>query len=127
MRELAECKKQLEAGLKSKVVHFAYCNGWYSPGLAQALQRLGFQSAVTTEDLPNLPGVDPFALKRKVLWENSSAGLFGTYSRALAACQMDDVFGTLSLQTPVLGARPTNSGSGGAEAGAGAEELRASG
>ena len=106
-RDLARCKADLEAGLKAPVTHFAYCNGWYSPGLAQALKNLGFRSAVTTEDLPNVPGVDPFALKRKVLWENSSAGTFGGFSRALAACQMDDVFGVLSLQTPVLGARPT--------------------
>jgi peptidoglycan/xylan/chitin deacetylase (PgdA/CDA1 family) len=111
-RDIAHCKAQLEAGLKARVTHFAYCNGWYSPGLAQALQRLGFRSAATTEDLPNLPGVDPFALKRKVLWENSSAGLLGGYSRALTACQMDDVFGTLSLQRPVLGARPTWFGPG---------------
>lgn len=106
-RDLARCKADLEAGLKLPVRHFAYCNGWYSPGLAQALQKLGFRSAVTTEDLPNLPGVDPFALKRKVLWENSSAGSFGAFSKALTACQMDDVFGVLSLQKPVLGARPT--------------------
>jgi hypothetical protein len=101
------------------------CNGWYSPGLAQGLQKLGFKSAVTTEDLPNLPGVDPFALKRKVLWENSSSGTFGTYSRALTACQIDDVFGVLSLQTPVLGARPTKFGSG--EPATGAGPLRAHG
>jgi len=125
-RDLAQCKAELEAGLKAPVRHFAYCNGWYSPGLAQALQKLGFRSAVTTEDLPNLPGVDPYALKRKVLWENSSAGVLGSYSRALTACQFDDVFGVLSLQTPVLGARPTRFGSE-PSAGSDAGELRAHG
>jgi peptidoglycan/xylan/chitin deacetylase (PgdA/CDA1 family) len=110
--ELARCKATLEAGLKAKVTHFAYCNGWYSPGIAQGLKRLGYASAVTTEDIPNLPGVDPYALKRKVLWENASTGPLGGYSRAVTACQLDDVFGALSLQTPVLGARPTNLGDG---------------
>jgi peptidoglycan/xylan/chitin deacetylase (PgdA/CDA1 family) len=125
-RDLARCKEELESGLGSRVRHFAYCNGWYSPGLAQALMKLGFRSAVTTEDLPNLPGIDPFALKRKVLWENSSAGPLGTYSRALTACQLDDVFGVLSLQTPVLGARPTNFGDESSK-GSAADDTRLSG
>jgi peptidoglycan/xylan/chitin deacetylase (PgdA/CDA1 family) len=116
-RDLRQCKTELEAGLRARVTHFAYCNGWYSPGLAQALRELGFTSAVTTEDLPNVPGVDPFALKRKVLWENSSRGALGEYSEALAACQLDDIFGALSLQAPVLGARPTNLGPARSEAG----------
>ncbi len=125
-RDLQQCKATLEAGLRAKVNHFAYCNGWYSPGIAQALQSLGFHSAVTTEDLPNTPGVDPFALKRKVLWENSSVGALGGYSEALTACQFDDVFGALSLQTPVLGARPTNLGPDTAKS-AGKSPLRAHG
>lgn len=110
VEELARCKAELEAGLGRPVRHFAYCNGWYSPGLAHALQRLGFASAVTTEDLPNLPGNDPYALKRKVLWENSSAGVFGKFSRALTACQFDDVFSQLELQRAVVGSRPTRWG-----------------
>jgi hypothetical protein len=61
--------------------------------------------------MPNAPGVDPFALKRKVLWEASSSGALGGYSPSLTACQLDDVFGLLSLQRPVLGVRPTNFGS----------------
>ena len=92
--------------------HFAYCNGWYSAGVAQALRAEGFVSAVTTEDMPNRPGVDPYALKRKVLWEMSSTGLFGGWSKALAACQFNHVFGMLALTKPVLGARPTRFGSG---------------
>lgn len=107
-REIAQCKAALEKGLKKPVRHFAYCNGFYSAGVAQALKAEGFQSAVTTEDLPNVPGVDPFALKRKVLWEGSSAGVLGSYSAPLAACQFDDTFTMLSVQKPVLGARPTN-------------------
>jgi len=111
-REIAQCKAVLEKGVKKPVRHFAYCNGYYNAGVAQALQAEGFVSAVTTEDMPNVPGGDPFALKRKVLWEASSAGVFGGYSEALAACQFEDTFGMLEMQKPVMGARPTNFDSG---------------
>jgi peptidoglycan/xylan/chitin deacetylase (PgdA/CDA1 family) len=111
-REIAACKSSLEKGVGRPVRHFAYCNGWYSAGVAQALRVEGFVSAVTTEDVPNMPGVDPFALKRKVLWEASSAGILGGWSKALASCQFNDTFGMLALQKPVLGARPTFFGSG---------------
>jgi peptidoglycan/xylan/chitin deacetylase (PgdA/CDA1 family) len=111
-REIAACKSVLEKGTGRPVRHFAYCNGWYSAGVAQALRAEGFVSAVTTEDMSNMPGVDPYALKRKVLWEMSSAGILGGWSKALAACQFNDTFGMLALQKPVLGARPTRFGSG---------------
>ena len=107
-REIAQCKAVLERGVRKPVRHFAYCNGYYSAGVAQALKAEGFVSAATTEDMPNAPGVDPFALKRKVLWEGSSCGVLGFYSRPLVACQFEDTFGMLALQKPVLGARPTN-------------------
>src|SRR5712664_596454 len=110
-REIALCKATIEKHLKKPIAHFAYCNGWYSAGVAQALRAEGFVSAVTTEDMSNMPGVDPYALKRKVLWEMSSAGILGGWSKALAACQFNDTFGVLALQKPVLGARPTRFGS----------------
>ena len=107
-REIAQCKAVIEKNLRKPVKHFAYCNGYYSAGVAQALKAEGFVSGVTTEDMPNVPGVDPYALKRKVLWEGSTMGIFGQYSPELAACQFDDTFGVLALQKPVAGARPTN-------------------
>jgi peptidoglycan/xylan/chitin deacetylase (PgdA/CDA1 family) len=107
-REIEQCRDAIELGVRRPVRHFAYCNGYYSAGIAQALQQAGFVSAVTTEDVANVPGVDPFALKRKVLWEASSLGALGGYSPSLTACQLDDVFGLLSLQRPVSGVRPTN-------------------
>ncbi|HYY51752.1 MAG TPA: polysaccharide deacetylase family protein, partial [Myxococcales bacterium] len=109
-REIAQCKATLEKGLKKPIRHYAYCNGYYSAGVAQALKAEGFVSAVTTEDMPNAPGVDPFALKRKVLWEGSSCGVLGFYSKPLVACQFEDTFGMLALQKPVMGAQPTNFG-----------------
>ncbi|MFZ5469175.1 MAG: polysaccharide deacetylase family protein [Myxococcota bacterium] len=105
-QELAESKAAIERETGSPVRDFAYCNGWYSDTLIAALVRHGFRSAVTTEDLPNVIGGDPFTLKRKVLWENFSLGALGEYSPALTACQLDDVFGFLGMTRPVLGRRP---------------------
>jgi peptidoglycan/xylan/chitin deacetylase (PgdA/CDA1 family) len=109
-REIAECKAVLEQGVGRPMRHFAYCNGYYSEGIARALREQGFVSAVTTEDMPNVPGVDPYALKRKVLWEASSVGALGDYSPSLTACQLDGVFALFSLQKPVPGIRPTLEG-----------------
>ena len=67
-----------------RYLRFNYTTG-DAAGVAQALKAEGFVSAVTTEDMPNAPGVDPFALKRKVLWEASSAGILGLYSKPLIA------------------------------------------
>ena len=111
-REIALCKATIDQHMGKSIRHFAYCNGYYSAGVAQALKAEGFVSAVTTKDMPNVPGVDPFALKRKTLWEGSSRGILGGFSRALTQCQLEDTFGVLSVQKPVLGARPTNSETG---------------
>ncbi len=91
---------------------FAYCNGWYSDKVIDVLKRNGFRSAVTTEDMPNRIGGDPFTLKRKVLWENFSVGLTGDYSECLTVCQLDDCFSTLGMRAPVLGRRPQNAPQG---------------
>jgi hypothetical protein len=46
-------------------------------------------------------------------------GPLGLHSKPLIACQFEDTFGMLALQKPVIGARPTNFGTGrpGAEPG----------
>lgn len=106
LRELRGSKETLEAEIGRKVEHFAYCNGWYSDEVIAVLKRLGFRSAVTTEDFPNRIGGNPFTLRRKVLWENFSIGLTGDYSSALTTCQLDDVFGFIGMSHPVPGKRP---------------------
>jgi peptidoglycan/xylan/chitin deacetylase (PgdA/CDA1 family) len=104
-REVRGSKEWIERELGAPVRDFAYCNGWYSDVVVQVLARCGFRSAVTTEDYPNTIGGDPFALKRKVLHENFSLGLGGTYSAPLTACHLDDVFGVLGMSHPVPGRR----------------------
>jgi len=105
-REVRGSREWIERELGAPVRDFAYCNGWYSDVVVQVLARCGFRSAVTTEDYANAVGGDPFALKRKVLHENFSVGLGGTYSAPLTACHLDDVFGVLGLSHPVPGRRP---------------------
>lgn len=105
-REVKESKEWIEREVGRPVRDFAYCNGWYSEEVIRILARCGFRSGVTTEDLPNRMGGDPFTLKRKVLWENFSVGAVGTYSAPLMGCHLDDVFCALGMAKPVLGKRP---------------------
>jgi peptidoglycan/xylan/chitin deacetylase (PgdA/CDA1 family) len=105
-REVRESKTRIEQETGQAVRDFAYCNGWYSDELISVLKAQGFRSAVTTEDEPNVLGGDPFALKRKVLWENFSLGMLGAFSPSLTTCQLDDCFGMLGMRSPVIGKRP---------------------
>lgn len=105
-REILESKLAIEREVGITVRDFAYCNGWYSDEIIQTLVKHGFRSGVTTEDVPNRIGGDPFTLKRKVLWENFSIGMLGDYSTALTGCQLDDCFGLLGMSSPVMGRRP---------------------
>lgn len=104
-REILDSKRTVEREVGRPCVDFAYCNGWYSDEVIRVLAAHGFRSGVTTEDLPNRIGGDPFTLKRKVLWENFSLGLLGDYSSALTGCQFDDCFGVLGVNHPVPGRR----------------------
>lgn len=110
--EIVDSKRKIEQETQRPVRDFAYCNGWYSDALVKILARNGFRSAVTTEDLLNRIGGDPFALKRKVLWEGFSTGLSGDYSAPLTACAIEDVFGMLRVNHPVIGKRSQQALSG---------------
>jgi peptidoglycan/xylan/chitin deacetylase (PgdA/CDA1 family) len=103
-REIAGCRDQIEARLGKRPRHFAYPNGYHTPSVRRAVAEAGFETAATTEDRENLRGADPFALRRKVLWENSTLGPLG-YSPALAACAFDGVFHAFGLARAVDGER----------------------
>ena len=66
------------------------------------VRACGFETAVTTEDRENVRGGDPLALRRKMIWENTTLGPFG-YSPALAACNLEGVFTALGLARAVTG------------------------
>ncbi len=85
---------------------FAYCNGWYSDEVIRVLAAHGFRSAVTTEDLPNRIGGDPFTLKRKVLWENFSIGMLGDYSTTLTGVPARRLLRRAGREPPGAGQAP---------------------
>jgi peptidoglycan/xylan/chitin deacetylase (PgdA/CDA1 family) len=104
-REIAGCRDALADRLGSRPRHFAYPNGYHTPAVRALVRECGFEAAVTTEDAENRRGGDPHALRRKVLWENTTLGPAG-YSAALAACNLEGVFAALGLSRPVWGERP---------------------
>jgi peptidoglycan/xylan/chitin deacetylase (PgdA/CDA1 family) len=104
-RQLRESKLRLEAKLETQIHDFAYPNGWYSRSRMEQVRACGYRSGVTTEDQPNRLGENPYALKRKYVWELSSQGLFG-YSQAVTACNLDDTLRSLGLAPWVPGERP---------------------
>ncbi len=103
--EIRGCREEIASRLSEPPRHFAYPNGAYTPRVREAVARAGFTSAVTTEDVENRRGGDLFALKRKTIWENSTLGA-RCYSEALAACNLDGVFGALGWQRAAKGERP---------------------
>ena len=103
-REIVESKAAIERQTGRAVIDFAYPNGFFDRRVIAALRRAGFRSAVTTEDAPNRVGVDPLRLRRKTIWENTGRGTFG-FSERVAKCQLDDLFGLLSLTHPERGMR----------------------
>jgi peptidoglycan/xylan/chitin deacetylase (PgdA/CDA1 family) len=104
-RELAGCREQIAERLGKRPRHFAYPNGYYTPGVQRAVAECGFEAALTIEDEENRRGAAPYGLKRKVLWENSTLGPVG-WSAAVAACNLHGVFSSLGLARAVPGERP---------------------
>jgi len=104
-REVEGCRDAIAAHLGRPPRHFAYPNGYHTPGVRNLVRTAGFQAAVTIEDEENRHGGDPFELKRKVLWENTTLGAVG-WSSSVATCNLAGVFSALGLSRPVPGARP---------------------
>ncbi len=104
-REILGCREMIAERLGRPPRHFAYPNGYYTAAVRRAVAEAGFELGVTTEDRENARGADPFAVSRKVLWENSTLGPL-TYSSALATCNLESVFGALGVARHVSGERP---------------------
>jgi peptidoglycan/xylan/chitin deacetylase (PgdA/CDA1 family) len=103
-REIAGCRDHLAERLGRPPRHFAYPNGYHTSALRRIVAEEGFETAVTTEDRENARGGDMHALRRKVLWENSTLGPVG-YSAALASCSFHGVFHALGFARAVDGSR----------------------
>jgi peptidoglycan/xylan/chitin deacetylase (PgdA/CDA1 family) len=93
-------KIDLESWTEQPCRYFAYCNGYLSPSLVEALKRCGYEGAVTTHDRPNRRGGDRFRVNRKVLWEAHARGVAGKWSPWVSAANLHDLFGALGLTRP---------------------------
>ena len=103
--EVEGCRDAIAERLGRAPRHFAYPNGFHSPAIRRAVREAGFETGSTTEDRENVRGCDPYALRRKVLWESSTLGPLG-YSAALATCSFEGVFGTFKRPRAGSGERP---------------------
>lgn len=101
-REVEGCRDAIRDRLGRAPRMFAYPNGYHTPAVRRLVAAAGFEGAVTTEDHENVRGGDPYRLRRKMLWENTTLGPTA-YSPALAACNLEGVFHALGLSRAVLG------------------------
>ena len=83
--EIVEGKCKLERFLNRKVTTLAYPNGQYNERIKKVIAAAGFEIAVTTERKVNRAGrSDLLALGRFSLCEESTRGIKGEYSTAVA-------------------------------------------
>jgi peptidoglycan/xylan/chitin deacetylase (PgdA/CDA1 family) len=92
--ELVGSKRALEARLGTEVAHLAYPDGQFSWSTVEAACAAGYRYAYTICD-HRLATRPLLTISRLTLWERSSAGLVGSFSPAVAACQVHGVFGKL--------------------------------
>lgn len=87
-REILRSKQALEERLGRPTRHFAYPTGRYNAAVKEAVARAGFEVAVTTKRRLNQRGDDLLALGRICLCEESTRGVAGRYSEAVARLRL---------------------------------------
>ncbi len=87
-REIRRSKKTLEDRLNHPARHFAYPNGEYNSAIKKLVAKAGFELAVTTERRIAEAGDDLHALARVGLCEESTRGMLGQYSEAVARMRL---------------------------------------
>ncbi|MFN0124949.1 MAG: polysaccharide deacetylase family protein, partial [Blastocatellia bacterium] len=83
-REIRRSKRVLEEQLQRPARHFAYPNGYYNQSIRHMVERAGFLSATTTNRALVRRGDDALTLGRISLCEESTRGITGKYSAAVA-------------------------------------------
>jgi hypothetical protein len=86
--EIRRSQRVLEEQLQMPIRHFAYPNGYYNEAVRQMVERAGFTSATTTERTMAKRGADPLTLGRISLCEESTRGITGKYSTAVARLRL---------------------------------------
>ncbi|HZS03664.1 MAG TPA: polysaccharide deacetylase family protein [Blastocatellia bacterium] len=87
-REIRRSKRALEDRLGRRARHFAYPNGRYNAAIKSLVARIGFDAALTTERRIANQGDDLHALARVGLCEESTRGMLGRYSEAVAQMRL---------------------------------------
>ena len=87
-REVWRGKQALEEQIGRPVRHFAYPTGRHNAAVRKAVASAGFEAAVTTERRLNRPGDDLMSLGRTCLCEESTRGITGRYSEAVARLRL---------------------------------------
>ena len=87
-REIRRSKRTLEDRLGHAAKHFAYPNGQYNQAIKNLVAKVGFDLAVTTERRIAEEGDDLHALARIGLCEESTRGMSGQYSEAVARMRL---------------------------------------
>jgi peptidoglycan/xylan/chitin deacetylase (PgdA/CDA1 family) len=75
-REIADCKRLLEAELGTTVLSFAYPHGYSSPGVRRLVLEAGYQSACGVKNALSSTDDNPFALARLTIQANTSLEQF---------------------------------------------------
>jgi peptidoglycan/xylan/chitin deacetylase (PgdA/CDA1 family) len=86
--EILRNQQMLEMQLGRPVRYFAYPTGKHNAAAKSALVRAGFEAALTTERRINRRGADLLALGRICLCEESTRGITGRYSEAVARLRL---------------------------------------
>jgi len=94
--ELAGSKRALEEQLGAEVRHLSYPGGQFCRRTVEAAAAAGYRCAYTTCSHTD-PDRPLLTIPRRTFWELSSAGIAGTFSPAIASCQ---VRGVLDLVSP---------------------------
>jgi peptidoglycan/xylan/chitin deacetylase (PgdA/CDA1 family) len=89
--ELRGSKQTIEEQLGSRIDHFAYPGGHFTPGVVEALADCGYRYAYTAcpHDHPRHPEL---TIERLLLWEGSSIDADGAFSEAILGCQAHDLW-----------------------------------
>jgi hypothetical protein len=93
--EILESKKIIEENTGQPVYLFSYPNGRecdFNDPIISKLYHAGYKAACMNVLGKNIDKRDLFKLKRRGIEKESSAGLFGIFSRAIFACEISGIF-----------------------------------
>ena len=93
--EVAGSRADLERLIGSRVDHFAYPDGRFNRGVADALRASGYRYGYTT--CSHRDAAHPLlTIQRRVLWENSCLDARGRFSPSVMSCHSRSVFDFIS-------------------------------